>query len=193
MSIFPPTGALLSGGSPWVQALARQIWKGPHLEEESLPPVLGHTDPKAPELEAEDYGNSFWKAASPSACSPALGPGPEQKLFLLCLSSSLLRVCLVSSPVKHKCFHDAAYSAISEVNTFCYRSQLPWYLHIMSRGHWAQKNWEVGMHRDSSSKSQGIILKKRRGDNVGINFKYIDLISTLMIREKCKCVFGKVL
>lgn len=42
------------------------------------------------------------------------------------------------------------------------------------------------MHRSSSYKSQEIILEKRRGENVRvvrISSKYIDLISTLIIRN----------
>lgn len=52
------------------------------------------------------------------------------------------------------------------------------------------------MHRSSSYKSQEIILEKRRGENVRvvrISSKYIDLISTLIIREKFKCTFGELL
>lgn len=54
------------------------------------------------------------------------------------------------------------------------------------------------MHKDSSCKSQDVILekKKKKEDDVKmveISLKCIDLISTFIIREKCKCIFGKLL
>ena len=54
------------------------------------------------------------------------------------------------------------------------------------------------MHGDSSCKSQDIIPEKKGGgggcvEMVGISLKHIDLISTFIIREKCKCTFGKLL
>lgn len=175
MSTLPPTGGHwfqgAVSGCPFASGFGKADLIRSPLRWRKSPLSSGPHRPRSTWAWSRGLRELFLK----SCTSSALGPGPEQKLFLLCLSSSPLRVCLVSSPVKHKCFHVAAYSAISEVNTSCYRSQLPWHLHVMSRGHWAQKKWEVEMYRDSSSKSQGIILKKRRGDNVGIQIYWFDL------------------
>ena len=82
--------------------------------------------------------------------------------------------------------------------------QRPWHLHIRRRGHLAwelteiRKTLAVRMHRDSSCKSQDIISEEKKKKEVvvemlGISLKCIDLISSFIIREKCRCIFGKVL